>query len=94
MTSPSRTEAALKRFSSALDLLEAALERRAEAAGASANLQEELAVMQDDRARLAAELDGALHRNHVLGLANDDVKGRLEQASAAIRDILAGNDSE
>lgn len=94
MTPPQRTDAALKRLASALDHLEAAFERRAEAAQAQANLQEELAVMQDDRGRLAAELDGALHRNHVLGLANDDVKGRLEQASAAIRDILAQNGIE
>ena len=58
-----------------------------------ANLQEELAVMRDDRARLAGELDGALARNNTLGLANDDVKQRLDKASAAIRDILAQNKS-
>ena len=93
MNSPKRTDAALKRFLTALDLLEASMERRAGSAEQLANQQEELAVMQDDRARLAAELDGALKRNNTLGLANDEVRIKLEKACAAIRAILAQNQS-
>ena len=89
-----RTDAAIKRLQSALDFLEAALERHAGTAGASDNLREELAVMQDDRARLAAELDGALHRNHTLGLASDDVEVRLQRASTTIKTILDQNSKD
>lgn len=91
MTPPERTDAALKRFLTALDLLEAATDRGADSAQTLANLKEELAVMQDDRARLAAELDGALKRNNALGLANDEVRTRLEKAAGAVRAILAAN---
>ncbi|MDP4594862.1 MAG: DUF4164 domain-containing protein [Beijerinckiaceae bacterium] len=90
---PARTSAALKRFVSALDLLEAALDRHAANVQAVDNLKEELAVMQDDRARLAAELDGALHRNNSLGVTNEQVKQRLDQASATIRAILVQNNT-
>lgn len=86
-----RTDAAIKRFAQALDLLEAAMDRRAESAQTLANLKEELAVMQDDRARLAAELDGTLKRNNTLALANDDVRARLEKTASVVRTILAQN---
>ncbi|MGE3247872.1 MAG: DUF4164 family protein [Beijerinckiaceae bacterium] len=94
MKPPQRTEAALKRFQTALDHLEAAMERRGDTDRTLANLREELAVMQDDRARLAAELDGALKRNHTLGLANDDVRTRLEKTAEAVRAILSGQGAE
>ena len=84
-----RTRLAIKRFLSALDQLEAAMERRAENDQVVENLKEELGVMQDDRGRLAAELDGALHRNNTLGLATGDVRQRLDRVSATIRTILS-----
>lgn len=79
---------ALKRLASALDLLEAAASRRASADAARANLDEELAVMQDDRARLAVDLDSAIARANMLGAANSSVSERLERTSATIRSIL------
>ncbi|MGB6325931.1 MAG: DUF4164 family protein [Methylocella sp.] len=45
--------------------------------------------MQDDRSRLAAELDGAIARSKSLELANDEVARRLNGASAEIRGVLA-----
>jgi hypothetical protein len=81
-------EPSLKRLRAALDLLEAAIERRARADGAAVDAQEELALMQDDRARLAVELDGALDRNRGLLAANIEAARRVERASAAIRMIL------
>ena len=53
-------EPSLRRMRAAIDLLEAALERRARRDASRRDADEELALMQDDRARLAVELDGAL----------------------------------
>jgi hypothetical protein len=44
--------------------------------------------MQDDRARLAAELDGAMARARALSLANEDARERVERASASVRAVL------
>jgi chromosome segregation ATPase len=85
---PDRLDAALKRLAAALDRLEAASERRAKADATRANLEEELAVLQDDRSRLAVELDGAIARSKYLELANEEVSRRLNQANAEIRAVL------
>ena len=89
-TLPERLDAALKRLAAALDRLDAASERRAKADALRTNLEDELAVMQDDRSRLAVELDGAIARAQSLELANDEVARRLNTASAEIRGVLAG----
>jgi hypothetical protein len=81
-------EPPLKRLRAAIDLLEAAVERRVRQDGAQGDAQEELALMQDDRARLAVELDGALDRNRGLMSANNEAAKRLGRAGAAIRAIL------
>jgi len=81
-------EPALKRLRTAIDLLEAAVERRVRQDNMRVDAHEELALMQDDRARLAVELDGALDRNRSLLSANAEAAKRLAQAGAAIRSIL------
>jgi hypothetical protein len=83
-------EPPLKRLRAAIDLLEAAVERRVRQDGAQGDAQEELALMQDDRARLAVELDCALDRNRSLLAANNETAKRLARASAAIRAVLEG----
>jgi putative heme degradation protein len=88
MTTPARLETALKRLAAALDQLEAAAERRAQADAGRANLEEEFAVMQDDRTRLAVELDGVLGRSSTLELANDQVARRLQGVGTALKTIL------
>jgi len=88
MNTPARLESALKRLAASLDLLEAAAERRAEADARRANLEEEFTVMQDDRTRLAVELDGALARASTLEVANDDVAQRLKGLGATVKTIL------
>ncbi len=93
MTSPNPLDAALKRLAHALESLEAADERRAAADRVRADLEEELAVMQDDRARLAAELDGALATNRSLALANADVANRLAHAEGMLRELVDSIDS-
>lgn len=88
MIVPERLTRALNRLGSALDTLEGAAARRAEADAARANLQDELDVMGDDRARLAAELDGALARCRTLSSANLEVSHRLSQASVTVKAVL------
>jgi hypothetical protein len=86
---PERLDAALRRLAGALDRLEAASERHAKAQAARANLEEELAVMQDDRARLAVELDGTIAQVKALEMANDEALRRLGCAMGEIKAVLA-----
>jgi Domain of unknown function (DUF4164) len=81
-------EPSLKRLRAAIDLLEGAIERRLRQEEAQGDAREELALMQDDRARLAVELDGALETNRGLLAANEEAARRLAQAGAAIRAVL------
>jgi len=50
--------------------------------------------MQDDRTRLATELDGALGRNRDLAAANVEAARRIERASAVIKALLERPRSE
>ena len=81
-------EPSLRRMRAAIDLLEAAVERRARRDAKRGDADEELALMQDDRARLAVELDGALARNRALETANAEAAKRLAQASAAVDKLI------
>lgn len=89
MSTYARLELAFKSLVAALDQLEAASERRREADAARGDLEEELAVLQDDRTRLALELDDVQARSKSLELANGEVARRLAKTSATIRTILA-----
>jgi chromosome segregation ATPase len=80
---------ALKRLALALDQLEAASERRAKMAAQRSDIEEEFAVLQDDRARLAVELDGAVARSQSLELANNEVARRLAKAREAIEEMMS-----
>jgi len=82
-------EPSLRRMRAAIDLLEVAVERRARHDASRADADEELALMQDDRARLAVELDGALSRNRALEAANAEAARRLAQASEALEALIA-----
>lgn len=80
---PEELDLALRRLATALDRLESAYERQ------RTHLAEACAVLQDDRSRLAVELDGAIARMQALDLANEEVSRRLNQASAQIRAVLS-----
>ncbi|HEY5794934.1 MAG TPA: DUF4164 domain-containing protein [Bosea sp. (in: a-proteobacteria)] len=82
-------ENALMRLDGALAQLEAAARRRVEAERGRANLETELALMQDDRARLAAELDGATARLGDVETAAADVDQRLQRAMNVIGAVIA-----
>jgi hypothetical protein len=84
-------EPSLERMRAALDVLEAAIERRLRFDARRADANEELALMQDDRSRLAVELDGALGQNRTLSAANAAAAEILARASAQIEEILRAN---
>ncbi|HEY8384501.1 MAG TPA: DUF4164 domain-containing protein [Microvirga sp.] len=86
--SPTLDEA-LKRLENALGLLEASVSRRLDTEKRKGDLETELQIMQDDRARLAVELDGALTRLHRVEAAAEDVGGRVRRAIGAIEEVLA-----
>ena len=88
MRLPERLDMPLKRLAAALDHLEAAAERRADSDARRADLEEEFAVMQDDRARLGLELETSAARIRKLEDANDEVSRRLAATGASIRSAL------
>jgi len=81
-------EPSLKRLKAAVDLLEAAVERRGRIDAKRGDADEELALMQDDRDRLAVELDAALGRNRALEAANAEAAKTLAQASSALETVI------
>ena len=83
---------AVGRLRSALGALEAAAQRRAELDRGKAGAETELALMQDDRARLATELDLAMARAERLASVNKDVDRRLQAARGTIRGVLDGTE--
>ncbi|HEY1941558.1 MAG TPA: DUF4164 domain-containing protein [Roseiarcus sp.] len=82
-------EPSLRRMRAAIDLLEAAVERRVRLDAKRGDADEELSLMQDDRARLAVELDGALNRTRTLEAANAEAAKRLAQAGDALEGLIA-----
>ncbi len=81
-------ELSLRRLAAAVDSIERAAERRMRYEGQRAGAEEEYALMQDDRSRLAVELDAALDRSRAFEAANVEAGERLEQAARSIRQIL------
>jgi hypothetical protein len=79
---------AFKRLDGALGLLEASVSRRLEADRRKGGLETELQLMQDDRSRLAEELDGALTRLQRYEVATDDVSRRVQLAIIAVQSVL------
>ncbi len=80
------------RLRAALVRLEAAAERRARREAALADAEAEFAVMQDDRARLAVELDAALDSQRKLGEANSAAMERIGRAAATLERWLSPRD--
>ena len=85
-------DGALARLQAALTVLEVAAARRRETDLAQADLAESLAAMQDDRARLALDLDEVLARARKLEVANEEVARRLEAAGLALKSMIAEDD--
>ena len=81
-------EPSLKRMRAAIDLLEAAVERRVRHDAKRGDSDEELSLMQDDRERLAVDLDSALGRGRALEAANTEAAKKLAQAGEAIETVV------
>jgi len=79
---------AFERLDRALDKIENAVRLRIEEESTLADLEEELAIMQDDRNRLAQDLDAALARAASVEKARDEVLRRVERASAGVAAAL------
>jgi len=79
---------AMKRLENALRLLEASVSRRLEAERRRGDLETELQIMQDDRARLAVELDSTTARLDRVEAVANDVGQRVQRAIGAIREVL------
>ena len=88
MTDQENYEATLLRLNRALDQLESAVAARLENEWTSAEREEELAIMQDDRARLALDLDSALARASILEKTNEEVLRRLDVVGARVSAVL------
>ena len=80
---------ALGRMRAALDRLEAAVEKKLRLEAKRGDADVELNLMQDDRARLAVELDGALADTRALVAANAAAGKALARAAEAIEGVLA-----
>ena len=87
-TSMESLEISLKRIASAVEALEWATDLRMRHDEARATTQEEFALMQDDRSRLAVELDAAVDRSRALESANSEAAKRLARAADAIGRVL------
>jgi len=81
---------ALRRLVAALDRLELAATARLDAEQGLEPLETELAIMRDDRSRLAVELDGALARNASLEHATREISQRVGRAIGSIEAVLGG----
>ena len=79
---------ALSRLEGALGQLEAAARRRLEVERGRANLETELTLMQDDRARLAGERDGSMARLGQVQSVAEEVDRRLERAMSALHEMI------
>ena len=80
---------ALQRLEAVLSRLESAVTQRFEAERDPSDLETELAIMGEDRARLAAELDAASARLVAVEAASEDVDQRLGRAISAVEGALA-----
>jgi chromosome segregation ATPase len=80
--------AAAARLAAALDALDAAAERRREADRQAQALSDQFHALDDDRARLASELDDTAARAKHLQGANRDIAERIEAAIETIRAVL------
>lgn len=82
-------EAASRRLALALDALDGAAEHRREAAKGEAALSAQVHALDNDRARLADDLDHAIARSRALEAANREVAQRLARAIDTVRGVLA-----
>ena len=89
---PSATEHAVRQLEAALQSLEYAVERRLSQASGADGLAEEVQMLSSDRAELAEALDRAQAYAARLEQLNRDASRRLDNAIAALRDVLSSDE--
>jgi hypothetical protein len=87
-TDPSPIDAALARLDAAVNRLDAVVTHRIEAAAQPDDRDAELALMNEDRARLAAALDAASARLAEVTTTTGEVGQRLDHAIETVQDVL------
>ena len=92
MSDTSAIDAATKRLTLALDALEAAAERRRDADIDRTDLAAQVHALDDDRARLASDLDAAMAHGRSLENTNREIARRLDVAIDSIRSVLDAHD--
>jgi exonuclease VII small subunit len=88
LVSASSFETALKVLEASLAQLETASHRKLDLERRRGDLETELAIMQDDRSRLAIDLDGAMSRLKRVETAADGALQRLDRAMLGIQSAL------
>jgi len=92
MSDTSAIEAATRRLALALDGLEGAAEERREVDLGEDNLMAQVHALDDDRWRLASDLDVAMARGRTLEITKRDIARRLDSAIKTIRSVLDPHD--
>ena len=92
MVEATAIEAATKRLSSALDALEAAVERRHEADRGGQSLSAQLQALGSDRSRLAAELDETTGRAREIETTNREIARRIDVAMDGIKAVIESHE--
>jgi chromosome segregation ATPase len=82
-------EAAFRRLNAAVSQLETAAAARPALGAARGDLETELQLMQDDRARLSVELESATARLNTVEAASEHVGTRLQAAIGHVSEVLA-----
>jgi len=85
--SPAITQA-LGQLRNAVTALEAVVSRRAQDDRSIETLKRELAVMQDDRAQIALDLDGALAKAARLDAITGELGRRVDRATTLVREVI------
>ena len=87
----SRLDAALARFSTALDRLDRGTEERLVRTRDSVGLEAELRLLAEERDRLAARVATLEEEARALAGVTEEVEDRLDGAIAEIREVLGRN---
>jgi hypothetical protein len=88
MTDQTAIEQATSRLTTALEALDAAVDRRIEIDRSRTILVEQMHALDADRAKLAADLDKETAKARRLETANRDIARRLDSAMDNIRHVL------
>ena len=86
--SPAITQA-LAQLRQAVTTLETVVTRRAEDDRTLDMMKKELALMQDERAKLASDLDAALAKSARLDAVTGELARRVDHATTTVREVLA-----